>query len=130
MLGGALTSGRGWASACALAVLATAVPAAATQPLAAFLEQAEKQSFDAREARANEQQRRAEADGALARLLRSLSARGVFTRNQSETAVAPQQGSRIVITPFNQLDAIWQLDVPIIDLPNHHRYHSASALVE
>ncbi|HEU4583075.1 MAG TPA: TolC family protein [Polyangiaceae bacterium] len=117
---------------CALALLALALPAGATQPLESFLRQAEQQSFDTREARATEQQRSSEAQAALGRLLPSLSARGVYTRNQSEAAITvPGDVPRsVVITPLNQLDAFAQLDVPIIDLANHHRYHAAVASAE
>jgi outer membrane protein TolC len=114
-----------------MAVLLVAAPAAATQPLEVFLRRAEQQSFDAREARATEHQRAADEDAALGRLLPALSARGVYTRNQDETAInLPDGGGRVVVTPLNQLDAIGQLDVPILDLANHHRYHSASATAQ
>ncbi len=103
------------------------VPASAIQPLESFLERAEAQSFDAREALATERQRSEETDVALARLLPTLSARGVYTRNQQEVA-ANFQGNELVITPLNQLDAFLQLDVPIIDLPSYHRYKGAEAL--
>jgi outer membrane protein TolC len=116
----------------ALAVLALAAPAGATQPLDSFLRQAAQQSFDTREARATEQQRTSEAQAALGRLLPALSARGVYTRNQSEAAITvPGDVPRsVTITPLNQLDAFAQLDVPIIDLANHHRYHAAVASAE
>lgn len=104
-----------------------AAPATAIQPLESFLERAEAQSFDAREAAAIERQRAEETDVAIARLIPSLSARGVYTRNQDEV-VANFQGNELVITPLNQLDAFLQLDVPIIDLPSYHRYKSAEAL--
>jgi outer membrane protein TolC len=121
-------------SRCALALLALGARAGATQPLDSFLRQAEQQSFDTREARATEQQRTSEAQAALGRLLPALSARGVFTRNQSEAAITAPDGNgggqHVVITPLNQLDAFAQLDVPIIDLANHHRYHSAVATAE
>jgi outer membrane protein len=120
-----------WAASVMAVWLAQQRPAAATQPLGEFLERAEKQNFDAREARAMEQQRVAEADGAFGRLLPSLTARGVYTHNQYEAAVtAPAPAGRLVITPQNQLDAFLQLDVPLIDLANYHRYHAATALQE
>ncbi|MEY2933174.1 MAG: hypothetical protein RL033_3923 [Pseudomonadota bacterium] len=118
-----------WAASVAAVWIAQQRPAAATQPLGEFLERAEKQNFDAREAQATEQQRAAEADGAFGRLLPSLSARGVYTHNQYEAAVTAPAG-RLVITPQNQLDAFLQLDVPLIDLANYHRYHAATALQE
>jgi outer membrane protein TolC len=114
-----------------MALWAAAAPAAATQPLEMFLQKAERQSFDAREARATERQRSADADLALSRLLPALSARGVYTRAQSETAINVPGGNQpVVITPLNQLDAVGQLDVPIVDLANHHRYHSANATAQ
>jgi outer membrane protein TolC len=122
----------------------------ATQPLDAFLERAKAQSFDAREAKATERQRSAEADAAFGRLTPAFSARGVYTRNQYEVAAqlpvsaaipampamggmpatqaVPAKTVTLVITPLNQLDAFLQLDVPIIDLASYHRYRAASAL--
>jgi len=111
--------------------LASARPAHATQPLDAFLEGARAGSFDSREASATERQRAAEADAALGRLTPAFSARGVYTRNQREvSAQLPNLPERLVITPLNQLDAVLQLDVPIIDLANYHRYKAARALAE
>jgi outer membrane protein TolC len=118
---------------CELAGAVSALPsvALATQPLDLFLGRAKDQSFDAREASATERQRAAEADAALGRLTPTLSARGVYTRNQEEVAATlPNLPERLVITPLNQLDAVFQLDVPIIDLANYHRYKSARALAE
>lgn len=118
--------------AASLSVLLVSASAAATQPLEDFLQRAKTHSFDAREAGASEQQRQAEADAAFGRLTPSLSARGVYTRNQEEVA-AQFPGTpprRLVITPLNQLDAFLQLDVPIIDLASYHRYKAASALAE
>lgn len=114
-----------------VAVGALSSPAVATQPLDTFLERARGQSFDAREASATERQRSAEAGAAFGRLTPALSARGTFTRNQQEVAARlPNVPERLVITPLNQLDAVFQLDVPIIDLANYHRYKSAQALAE
>jgi len=107
--------------------------AQATQPLDAFLERAKTQSFDSREASATYQQRSSEADVALGKLIPSFTARGVYTRNQSEVAAelpvaAGSPPVRLVITPLNQLDAFLQLDVPIIDLASYHRYKAGQAL--
>lgn len=104
-------------------------PAQAIQPLEEFLERSKATSFDARENAAAARQREAEADAALGRLLPSFSARGVYTRNQYEASVqVPGAPEPIVITPQDQLDAFLQLDVPLIDLSNYHRYRSAQAL--
>ena len=102
----------------------------ATQPLDTFLERSRTYAFDAREAVATERQRGAEADVALGKLTPAFSARGVFTRNQYESAVSLPGGPKVVITPYNQLDAFLQLDVPIIDLASYHRYKAASSLSE
>jgi outer membrane protein TolC len=102
--------------------------ALATQPLDAFLARASTQSFDSREAAATHEQRGAEAGEALGSLTPSFTARGIFTRNQTEVAATiPDQGN-LVITPLNQLDAIFQLDVPIINLSNYYRYKAAREL--
>lgn len=109
------------------------VPAAAhaTQPLESFLERSKSSAFDAREATATVRQRNSEADVALGRLTPVFTARGVYTRNQYEAAVQlPGSTERLVITPYNQLDAYLQLDVPIIDLASYHRYKASRALAE
>ena len=122
--------GIGWISGAAVCFVAlSAGPARATQPLEAFLDRAKTQSFDAREATATARQRASEADAAVGKLTPSFSARGVYTRNQYESAVQlPGSASTLVITPLNQLDAFLQLDVPIVDLASYHRYKAASAL--
>lgn len=116
-----------------LGALPSLLPSAAraTQPLDAFLQRAQAGSFDAREASATERQRGAEADSAFGRLMPAFSARGVYTRSQREVAAQlPNVPERLVITPLNQLDAVFQLDVPIIDLANYHRYKAAQSLAE
>lgn len=114
---------------CLALLLGASSPALATQPLEAFLDRAETQSFDAREASATERQRDSEADVALGRLLPSFTARGVYSLNQREVAATlPNTTERLVITPLNQLDAVLSLDVPIIDLSSYHRYGAAKAL--
>jgi outer membrane protein TolC len=124
--------GFGWISGVTLALsLLPAGRAQATQPLESFLERAKTQSFDAREATATVHQRTSEADASLGRLLPVFSARGVYTRNQYESAVQlPGTATKLVITPLNQLDAFLQLDVPIVDLASYHRYKASSVLAE
>lgn len=103
--------------------------ARAIQPLSDFVERAAQQSFDARESRATSAQREAESDAALGGLLPVFSARGVYTRNQYEAAFDGPNG-RVVIVPYNQLDAYLQLDVPLVDLARYHRYKSQRALAQ
>lgn len=117
-------------------IVALGAPRAAhaTQPLQEFIERAAAQSFDARESNALVSQREAEADAALGGLLPTASARGVYTRNQYEVAISPQTGmgaptqKPIVIQRKDQLDGFLQLDVPLINVSNYHRYKSGQAL--
>jgi outer membrane protein TolC len=128
-----MKSAKRWTLFGVFGALASLLPsgAHATQPLDAFLQRAQAGSYDAREASATERQRAAEADSAFGRLMPTLSARGLYTRNQREVAAQlPNVPERLVITPLNQLDAVFQLDVPIIDLANYHRYKAARALAE
>ncbi len=107
--------------------LAAAFPRAAlaTQPLADFVSRASNQSFDSRESGLLVEQRDAESDAALGKLLPVLSARGVYTRNQREVAFGG-----MTIQKLNQLDGYVQLDVPIIDLANYHRYKAQQSLAQ
>jgi outer membrane protein TolC len=128
--------GLRWISGALLSTLCLiAGGAQATQPLEVFLERAKTQSFDSRETRATYEQRSAEADVALSKLLPVFTARGVYTRNEREVAAELPVANgaapvRLVITPLNQLDAFLQLDVPIIDLASYHRYKAGRALAE
>jgi outer membrane protein TolC len=106
----------------------SAPSALATQPLSAFMDRAAGQSFDSRESAATFRQREAESDAALGKLLPAFSARGVYTRNQYEAAAQLPMGPRLVIQQKDQLDGYLQLDVPIIDLANYHRYRAQRAL--
>ena len=121
----------------ALALIAAlgARSARATQPLQEFIERAGSQSFDARESNALASQREAEADAALGGLLPTASARGVYTRNQYEVPInipgemgAP--GKTVYIQRYNQLDGYLQLDVPLVNVSNYHRYKSGQALAQ
>src|SRR6187402_2784846 len=122
---------HGWKVALLAVCLTAARPAQALESLDSFLERAKTHSFDAREASATEEQRSAEKGSALGRLTPAFSAKGVFSRNQEEVGVQlPGSTQRLVITPLNQLDAYLQLDVPLIDLANYHRYKAAGAVAE
>lgn len=112
----------------ALAASLLAAGAASAEPtLAELIARARTASFDQQSAARTEEQRDAEADAQLGRLLPSFSARGVYTRNQDE--VAAQLGdTRVVIQPRDQLDAFLQLDVPLLDLVSYYRQRSAREL--
>jgi outer membrane protein TolC len=114
-----------------LAVLGRSPEVFATQPLETFIQAARTTGFDAREQTALIEQRKWEKQAALGRLTPALSARGVYTRNQYEAEIpaGPVSPVDITITPRNQLDALFQLDVPLIDLANYYRYGQARHLV-
>lgn len=99
----------------------------ALQPLPEFLAKGREAGFDAREQAATTEQRSWERNAALGRLLPALSARGVYQYNQFEVQ-ANFNGTPLVISPQNQFDAYFQLDVPLVDVSNFHRYSQAKHL--
>jgi len=113
--------------AAGLFLVLPARPAFALQPLSEFLESGREGGFDAREQALVVEQRGWERGSALARLLPSVSARGVYQYNQYEV-IAPVNGNSLVISPQNQVDGFFQLDVPIIDWSNHKRLSQAKHL--
>jgi len=104
--------------------------ARATQPLDTFLQGARATGFDAREQASVAGQRRWEEEAALGRLAPALSARGVYTRNEFPSVIpaGPVFPNPVTITPANQFDALFQLDVPLVDLANYYRYGQAQHL--
>jgi len=104
-----------------------ASPAHALQPLSDFLAAGRAQGFDAREQALVTEQRGWERSAALGRLLPSFSARGIYQYNQYEVE-ADFGGQTLVISPQHQVDGFFQLDVPIVDVANHHRYSQAKHL--
>lgn len=108
------------------ALLLSAHSASALQPLEEFVASANSANFDAREQSAVVDQRGWERSAALGRLLPSVSALGIYQRNQYEVqATLPGTTEAIILSPQNQVDAIFQLDVPLIDVANYHRYRQA-----
>lgn len=114
-----------------------APPALALQPLSTFVAGARRASTDDRIAALTAVQQDAEALTALGRVLPSTTARGVYTRNEFEAKLSASQlagvtapavpGTSFVIQPSNQLDAFFQLDVPIIDVAGWARTAAARA---
>src|SRR5690349_5753500 len=99
-------------------VLASApLEARALQPMDEFLAQARGHNFDARVQEATVEQRDWKVQAAIGRLLPTLSARGVYQRNQYEVEVKiPLPDGTFksgVLTPADQLDGYLQVDVPI-----------------
>jgi len=99
----------------------------AQQPLDDFLAGARRTNSDLQVAAATIEQQEGESLAALGRALPSLTARGVYTRNEYEVRLDPSSflgsaapagvpAQSFIIQPLNQLDATVQLDVPLIDL--------------
>jgi outer membrane protein TolC len=117
----------------ALPLLLVSGSAGALQPLEAFVAASRTSNLDRREALAVAEQRAAEADQAKSRLAPSLVAKGTYTRNQRETTVtqgvAPKTVT-ITITPLDQLEASFTLNVPLVDVGAWMRVSAAGATAE
>lgn len=133
-----LSSKRNRARTAGFVVLVAVAPiptaAHALQPLEEFLAGARQANTDLEIARIQTEQRHADALSTLGEQLPSLSARGVYTRNQYEAAVSTafatagsDSARSITIQARNQLDAYLQADVPIVDVGSWERMDSARA---
>jgi outer membrane protein TolC len=111
-----------------VSAVASAAPAYAMQPLSSFLDSAKTKSFDAREADALLEQREGEASAGTRKLWPTLSARGVYTHNQYEAIVRVPNAGEAIITPQNQVDAFFSLDLPIVDFSSWARASAANTL--
>jgi outer membrane protein TolC len=96
-------------------ILLLSASASALQPLDTFVTASRSSNFDRREAVATAEQRGAEADQAKSRLAPSLTARATYTRNERATII-PQTTGPVTITPLDQLDATFTLNVPLVDV--------------
>jgi outer membrane protein TolC len=118
-------------SGIAATVLAFSGPVWALQPLQEFLAGARHQSFAAQEQNVNVRVKEAEEEVAFGRLLPSLTAKGTYSYNQYEAKVTvPGSGTSIVITPHNQLDAIFLLEAPLVDLASRARHDQSELMIE
>ena len=99
----------------------------AQQPLEEFLAGARRTNSDLQVASATIEQQEGESLATLGRALPSLTARGVYTRNEYEVRLDPSSflgsaapaggpSQSFIIQPLNQFDATVQLDAPLIDL--------------
>lgn len=118
----------------AAAVFAGTGTASALQPLGDFLTSARSKALENKEAKAAVTQREAEADQAWGRVLPALTARASYTRNENKAEIcqkAPPQtcteSEKIVITPNDQLDASFSLEVPLVDVAGWNRVSAARA---
>lgn len=113
-------------------LVSLSAPVWALQPLEEFLGGARKQSFAAQEQRVVERARAADEAVAFGKLLPAVTARGTYSYNQYEAKVTVPGGggASIVITPHNQFDATFGVEVPLIDLANRARHDQAQLTFE
>lgn len=128
-------SGTRWSrgALAALPLLLTSGSASALQSLEAFVAASRSSNFDRREALAVAEQRAAEADQAKSRLAPSLTAKGTYTRNQRDVTVTQGVGpnaATVTITPLDQLEATFTLNVPLVDVGAWMRVSAAGATAE
>ncbi|MBL9038322.1 MAG: TolC family protein [Archangium sp.] len=116
-----------------LALAMGPVPAVA-QPLAQYLDSADRQNVDARLEQVSAEQADAEAGQAWGALLPALTANGGWTHNQYpaelDLPTGPTTTQRIVIVPRDQLDATFKVEVPLIDATKWFRAAAAAANTE
>jgi outer membrane protein TolC len=99
------------------------------QPLSDFLKSADENNFDRRIA--SEQMEKAAADAKVAwtALLPSLTIQGGWTHNQYAAEASLPNGmggvNKLVITPADQFDAIFRVDLPLVDVARWFRTSAA-----
>lgn len=120
-----------WASIPALAGLLVATPAQALQPVEEFVSAAKSHNLDNREAQATADQRGEEARQAWSRIGPNVVARASYTRNQYEAvAQIPGAPGPVTITPIDQLDATFTLNLPLIDVGSWQRIGASGATAD
>jgi outer membrane protein TolC len=100
--------------------------AEALEPLATYLEASRHVNLDNREASHRAAQSVEQARVSKGALLPSFSAQGKYTRNEYDVSF-PGFGS---VSPLNQVDATFTLNVPLIDFRNFARNRSANLSAE
>ncbi len=117
----------------ALPIFLASGSASALQTLATFVASSRSSNLDRREAVATAELRAAEADQAKSRLAPSLTARATYTRNERETTITQGPAANpttITITPLDQLDATFTLNVPLVDVGAWLRVSAAGATAD
>jgi outer membrane protein len=104
----------------ALTLIALPSRAMALQSLQEFLAAAEEVAFDNREQRAIVEEADARTEVTRSALLPSISATGSYTRNEHEVLVTLPTGAtggtrQVTFTPYDQLEAVFTLEVPLVD---------------
>jgi outer membrane protein TolC len=106
----------------------------ALPPLDAFVRGGRSKALSMAEARAIVEQREVEHEQAILTLLPSFTATASYTRNQYESTVdiptGPTTTDRIVVTPQDQLDATFRVDVTFLDARGIRRAGAADVRVD
>jgi outer membrane protein len=106
--------------------LVAAAPASALEPVGTYLEASRHVNLDNREASHRAAQSVEQARVATGALLPSFNAQGKYTRNQYDVSFPLVAGGPpLEVTPSNQWDAIFTLNVPILDFRNIARSRAA-----
>ena len=135
---------NGRALLAALTLLAAPRPALALQPLEEFVGAAQGKNLDNREAQATADQRVDESRQAWSRIGPNITAKASYQRNQFEAApsfpgcpqgtatCAPSAmvAKTVTITPYDQLDAFFTINLPLVDVGSWKRIGASDATAE
>lgn len=102
-------------------------PSGTPVALEELISAAHEENADLAAARAALSQARSQADEARARLLPSFVATGSYQRNEIQVQVQLAPDRVAVISPYDQLDARFALNVPILDLSSWASFFAAEA---
>lgn len=113
-----------------VALMASAAPAYALQPLETFVAAGRTKAPDNQEAKASRDVLDGQHDVAVGRVLPGVSAQATYTRNQYDSQIqlpaeAGQQPVTVTITPIDQLDAFVAVSVPLVNLSNFWQIKAA-----
>ena len=113
-------------------VLALVSMSASAEGVKTYLEAAGQQNVDRRISIEQRNRAAAEYRQAWTALLPSLSASGGWTHNQynAEITLNPVTGQKAVIVPFDQFDAAFRFEVPLIDTTRWFRMSAAGVTEE
>jgi len=114
-----------------IAVVALVATGAWAQGVKDFLDAAEKQNVDRKISIEQRNRAAAEYRQAWTALLPSVSASGGWTHNQYNAEIPnPATGTKVVIIPYDQFDAAFRFDLPLIDTGRWFRMFAADKPAE
>jgi outer membrane protein TolC len=115
-----------------IAVMALVATSAWAQGVKDFLDAAEKQNVDRKISIEQRNRAAAEYRQAWTALLPTLSASGGWTHNQynAEITTNPVTGTKAIIVPYDQFDAAFRFDLPLIDTGRWFRMFAADKSAE